>query len=100
MDSTTIIEAIANGDADGFLDAIIETCRDRTTAMAKTKILMVKPGDKVVFNSHANPKYLRGATATVVRRKDSKLVVTLDKDAGRFKAGRECNAPAEIIDVA
>lgn len=64
-------------------------------------------GDKVVFNELCGTRYLVGATAHVVGRKQKKIVVKLDSPTGRFlrydAAGNEVSpditVPVAIVDL-
>jgi len=55
------------------------------------------PGDEVVFNSQASPRYLIGAKAIVVRLLPRNLVISLQETRGRFAAG-EMRCPPELLD--
>jgi hypothetical protein len=55
------------------------------------------PGDEVVFNSQASPRYLIGAKATVVRLLPRNLVINLHETRGRFAQG-EMRCPPELLD--
>lgn len=63
-------------------------------------------GDRVVFNDYCGTKYMRGHEGTVIRKKQKKLVVVLDKPVGRFAiytAGGEVRSaeitvPPQIVD--
>lgn len=63
-------------------------------------------GDRVVFNDLTGTKYMRGQAATVVSKKQKKLVVVLDKPMGRFAVrtadgsyrSAEITCPPAILD--
>ena len=55
------------------------------------------PGDEVIFNPRAHPRYLIGASATVVRILPRNLVINLHETNGRFPGG-EMRCPPELLD--
>lgn len=57
-----------------------------------------KSGDRVVFNDRINPRYLLGVTATIKRPKNTRVVINLDRDAGRFRAGVDITCYPNTLD--
>lgn len=94
-----IISAILDGVCDGFESSITDALRERRKLNDSRKALSIVKDTRVRFNDQASPKYLRGATATVTGRAQKNLLIKLDEDCGRFRAGVEVRCPVSIIDV-
>lgn len=88
---------IRGGAHDDELDAIIRAAQDRKKALAPT-VYDFRVGDKVRFNDTTRPQYMRGMLATVVARRQTKLTVRIDRDHGKFRAGRDIVAPTSILE--
>ncbi len=100
----SIIDGIFSGKNDEALDAIVQAIKDRRNILAARMGDELSIGDKVVFNSKTSPKYMIGVTATVVRKKQKKIVVVIDEgqgdgNHGRFSAGVEINTSPSLLDV-
>jgi len=97
-----VVSRITSGVVDNHLDVIIDAVKMRRKQISDAKILLVKPGDVVVFNSDASPKYLRGQKATV-RKVNSKTVsVDIPEDAWgarRYRGAKNVRTPMSIVDV-
>lgn len=95
----TIVDDILSGKNDEALDAITQAVRDRRNTLDTRKGAELTIGDQVVFNSRTSPKYMIGVTATVTRKKAKKVVVEIDEDQGRFRAGSEITTSPALLDV-
>ncbi len=90
MDTMTLtaqdlIDGIKEGKFDSMLGAIQLATEERLAASRKTRTMAdYNIGDKVVFNNLTATRYMVGQKATVVGRKQKKLVVRLDSAVGRF----------------
>lgn len=82
---STIPTRILNGEADGEFEQIQAAIKQRRKTLGTIKMAGLKPGDKVTVSAAVRPKYLAGATATVVRVKQSNISVRLDQPVGRFQ---------------
>lgn len=88
---------IRGGAHDDELDAIIRAAQDRKKALAPT-VYDFAIGDKVRFNNSTRPQYMRGMLATVVARRQTKVTVRIDRDHGKFRAGRDIVTPTSILE--
>lgn len=95
----TIVDDILSGKNDEALDAITQAVRDRRNTLDTRKGAELAIGDQVVFNDRTSPKYMIGVTATVTRKKAKKVVVEIDEDQGRFRAGSEITTSPALLDV-
>lgn len=58
------------------------------------------PGSRVRINESCNPKYLIGEMGTIKDVKRKKVVIHLDRDSGRFRAGQNITVPMTLLDPA
>lgn len=58
------------------------------------------PGDRVQINDTCRPQYLVGEFGTIKDVKRTKVVIHLDKDKGRFRAGQNITVPMALLDRA
>lgn len=86
---------IGKGEFDDHLDELAERVSRRKTALSALFFSTLKVGDKVMFNERTRPKYLQGATATVVELNRTRAVVDLDAPIGKFE-GKISTTPALI----
>ena len=70
---------------------------DDVVPVETSKISTLKVGDKVRLNSKANPKYIRGSTATIKKINHTRVVLDLDIPQGRFD--KNINCPVSILDL-
>ena len=97
MNTKEIITSILSGDQDGDEDRIIEALKIRRKALESMKVLELRVGDKVRFNSGANPKYLVGIVGTIIKKNKTRVVVQLVDNAGKFSHDAP-SCPISIID--
>lgn len=80
-----LIARVQSGDLDNYLAVINKTISDRLAAARRTRTATdFGIGDRVVLNDLCGTRYLVGASATVVSKKRTKVVIRLDKPMGRF----------------
>jgi hypothetical protein len=109
METTTqVIFDIESGVFDAELTQLKAAVDKRMSDLRRTKSMDdFGLGDKVRFNELCGTRYLVGATAQVVGRKQKKIVVKLDAPTGRFlrydAAGNEVSpditVPVAIVDL-
>lgn len=103
MDYIRLCEEISAGFFDGSLQDIQSACDARAGIIltkifpTKFKVEGFKVGDKVAFNLLASPKYIQGLTAVVTKINISRVVILMDRTAGRFQAGERITAPMSIL---
>lgn len=99
--------AISLGEFDDKLADLAKLVELRMNTLRSTRTIDdYVIGATVVFNDYCGTKYLRGQRATVVSRRRTKLVVTLDKPVGRFvriengvAASAQITVPPSIVDL-
>lgn len=85
MDIDVIIASINAGVHDSSLVKLKEAIEERLTASRSERTINdYHIGDAVVFNSLTGTRYMVGQKATVVTKKQKKVVVKLDNPTGRF----------------
>lgn len=99
MEPMQVLAAIQDGVMDDYFEAIFGAVKDRRRTLDARKSIEFKVGDSVVFNEQASPKYLRGCTAKVTGRAQKNLLIKLDEDCGRYRAGVEIRCPVAIIEA-
>lgn len=104
MNSTEIINAIINGDADDNLEGIVAATRERGQAKGRAVFHTVKVGDQARLKN-LRPKYLIGAPVTVIGKKSTRIEVEIDPEwllhnpqAQRFGRG-PITATPQMLDV-
>lgn len=95
-----VVSAILSGDADEDFQSIYDAVKTRQRTLSRQKISQLGAGDRVIFNELARPKALQGVGAEVVKVNQTKIVVKLDRSAGRFTAGVPVTTPLSIVDLA
>lgn len=84
---------------DDHLDLILEEIYKRTEEISRLKYNKLTPGSLVRFNSRTRPKYLIGVPATVVRRKQKRIVVKIGQTVGRFDQHSTITTDPKLLDV-
>jgi hypothetical protein len=104
MTLENILAELASGRLDKDMAALSAAIDARRSQMEQASFGL---GDKVVFNNQCGTRYIVGHTATVTGMKRTKVVVKLDKPAGRFvryvngeAVSPEITVPVSIIDHA
>jgi hypothetical protein len=83
---------------DFLAESLHQTIRDRRRRQGETNYWSLAEGDTVVFNDSASPKYIIGAKARVVGKKQTKVVVHLLWSVGKFRAGTPITCPPSILE--
>lgn len=94
------------GEYDDSLEDIRVRVEERRGTLTERKVRTLAPGDTVVFNSHASPKYLQGLTATYKgpgnkSKKGNPRALLETPDDPRYKRygnSSQIQAPINIID--
>lgn len=95
-----LFDEIRGGAFDDRLGAIITECQARKTLLARVRVKELRAGDTVILTGGLRPKYLRGATATVIRTTPSKVVVDFPKDMDlrRYSGAQSVQVPATCVE--
>jgi hypothetical protein len=78
--SLMLIQEILNGDFDDSLQVIGEAIKERRAIKARMKFFELQIGDRVMLADSVRPKYLVGAPATVSRKKQKRIEITIDRE--------------------
>lgn len=89
-----VLGKIHSGAVDDALDMIVEAAKSRQ----RSKVKVLKKGDRVRLTNSIRPKYLAGVEATVVRQNPTSVVIKLDEAVGKFSAG-EINCHPELLEA-
>lgn len=96
-----ILGAIASGQQDESLALIQTTLTNRRKLVESVESAdtfnKVEIGDEVMLGNGISPKYLDGALAKVVDKRDGKIVVQLLSSRGRWPAGSDITCPPSIV---
>lgn len=92
------ISEIRQGLHDDDLVDITEAVTKRRRVIGLQNFATIQTGTQVRFVDTIRPTYLAGATATVVGKKVSKLIVRLDRPVGRFSGG-DLRVSATLVEV-
>jgi len=96
------VDAIVDGDADSFLDAISSAIKMRKESLNERRMLFINPGDIVRFNKTTRPKYLAGLEAEVVRVNQKRIVVKFTEDDYKRRARKfgfgEFTTPVSLVE--
>jgi len=100
MSEFGIIEQIMLGAVDDMLDSVTSAVKARKEILNEGKLLSLVPGDIVVFNNTARPKYLQGIEARVIKVNRKTVVVTIPENnfLARKYRGIETYCPIELVD--
>lgn len=99
MNGRAVLAAIAIGELDELVEAIADAAAAREKVLRRTKAADVKIGDRVKL-TNIRPKGLDGATGVVTGRRQTSLLVLIDKlfvpVAGRFGPQIERGVPLGV----
>lgn len=104
MDINSILAAISTGAIDGQEHRIYDAIKIRRKIQELQKGVTLFAKDKVVFNSAASPKYLRGSIVEVVAVNTTTATILVPDTGfrgdtgGRWRPGSTIKAPLSIID--
>jgi hypothetical protein len=91
-----LLDQIADGELDPHLTAIADAIHARLdlldTVNSAKALAMLNVGDRVRFNHHTRPQYLRGVEGVVIELGQHTATVCVHGPVGRFRTGtvREC----------
>jgi hypothetical protein len=91
-----LLDQIASGGLDPHLTAIADAIDARLelleTINSAKALAMLNVGDRVRFNHHTRPQYLRGVEGVVTELDQRTATVCVHQPVGRFRAGeiRQC----------
>jgi hypothetical protein len=91
-----LLDQIAAGELDAHLTAIADAIYARQelleTINSAKALAMLNVGDRVRFNHHTRPQYLRGVEGVVIELDQHTATVCVHGPVGRFRSGeiRQC----------
>jgi hypothetical protein len=91
-----LLDQIAAGELDTHLTALADAIHARLelleTVNSAKALAMLNVGDRVRFNHHTRPQYLRGVEGVVIELTQHTATVCVHGPVGRFRSGtiREC----------
>jgi hypothetical protein len=92
-----LLDQIAAGELDPHLTAIadaVDARRELLETITSAKALaLLNVGDRVRFNHHTRPQYLRGVEGVVIELDQRTAAVCVNQPIGRFRSGeiRRCS---------
>jgi hypothetical protein len=96
-----LLDQIAAGVLDEHLTAIAEAVHARhqllDTINSHEALAMLNVGDRVRFNQHTKPQYLRGVEGVVIELDQRTATICMHRPVGRFRSG-EIRCPPLIVD--
>ena len=97
-----LLDQIAAGELDPHLTAIADAVYARqelleTVSSAKA-LAMLNVGDRVRFNHHTQPQYLRGVEGVVIELDQHTATVCIHQPLGRFRTGEIRQCPPLLLD--
>lgn len=104
MDIDDILKAILDGAADEHESQVYAALKLRTDQLAARKAFGLTDQDTVIFNSKANPKYLKGNTGKVKKVNKTTALVQVPAEGwkgdagGRWRPGASIKVPLIMID--
>lgn len=95
-----VLEWINEDGAAGDESMLMEALRASQKRSEGSKLRSFRVGDVVQFNSSARPQYLYrdGVRATITKINQTRVVLRIHGDAGRFSGDRDVRCPVAIID--
>jgi hypothetical protein len=99
MDSRDVLDLIAGGTMDDYLDDIARGVSERRKAKGSHVARGLRAGDTVAMSDSIRPRYLAGLPVTVVRVDRAAIVVTCPDEAayGRFQNARRVRLTNTLI---
>lgn len=88
--------AVTIEEIEEIINAATERRREIRQAEGATKFAQLKVGDPVFMAATVRPKYLARQRGIVREKRRTKVLVDLDKPAGRFHRGVIC--PPDMLD--
>lgn len=97
-----LLDQIAAGELDSHLTAIADAIDARQglleTVNSAKALAMLNVGDRVRFNHHTRPQYLRGVPGVVIELDQRTATVCVHEPIGRFKSGAIHRCPPLLLD--
>jgi len=97
-----LLDQIAAGELDAHLTAIGDAIHARTelleTINSAKALAMLNVGDRVRFNHHTRPQYLRGVEGRDIEIDAHTATVCVHQSVGRFKNGEVRRCPPLLLD--
>jgi hypothetical protein len=97
-----LLDQIAAGELDPHLVAIADAVDARQelleTINAAKALAMLNIGDRVRFNHHTRPQYLRGVEGVIVELDQHTATVCVHRPIGRFRTGEVHQCPPLLLD--
>lgn len=97
-----LLDQIAAGALDPHLTAIADAIHARhellETINSAKALAMLNVGDRVRFNHHTRPQYLRGVEGVVIELDQHTATVCVHQPIGRFRSGEIRQCPPLLLD--
>lgn len=97
-----LLDQIAAGQLDAHLTAIADAVHARIdlieTVNSAKALAMLSVGDRVRFNHHTRPQYLRGVEGVVIELDQHTATVCVHGPIGRFRSGEVRRCPPLLLD--
>ncbi len=97
-----LLDQIAQGELDPHLTAIADAIHARLdlleTINSAKALAMLSVGDRVRFNQHTRPQYLRGVEGVVIELDQHTATVCVHQPIGRFRAGEVRRCPPLLLE--
>jgi hypothetical protein len=97
-----LLDQIAQGELDAHLTAIADAIHARLdlleTVNSAKALAMLNVGDRVRFNHHTRPQYLRGVEGVVIELDQHTATVCVHQPVGRFRSGEIRQCPPLLLD--
>ena len=97
-----LLDQIAAGELDPHLTVIADAIHARLelleTINSAKALAMLNIGDRVRFNHHTRPQYLRGVEGVVIEVDQHTAAVCIHQPIGRFRTGEIRRCPPLLLD--
>jgi hypothetical protein len=97
-----LLDQIAAGELDEHLQAIADAIHARLdlleTVNSAKALAMLNIGDRVRFNHHTRPQYLRGVEGVVIELDQHTATVCVHGPIGRFRSGEIRRCPPLLLE--
>ncbi|MGB0091434.1 MAG: hypothetical protein WBP81_02715 [Solirubrobacteraceae bacterium] len=97
-----LLDQIAAGALDPHLTAIADAIHARQelleTINSAKALALLNVGDRVRFNHHTRPQYLRGVEGVVIELDQHTATVCVHQPVGRFRSGEIRQCPPLLLD--
>ncbi|MGA2926272.1 MAG: hypothetical protein ABSG43_09805 [Solirubrobacteraceae bacterium] len=97
-----LLDQIAAGELDPHLTAIADAIDARVELLETIKsakaLATLNIGDRVRFNHHTRPQYLRGVEGVIIELDNRTATVCIHQPLGRFRSGEIRRCPPLLLD--